>query len=126
MTAYADSDFYEKSFLCGKKAVIDTAFDYYANISSQKIKQYTFNNIDENNIPDIVKMCCCDIAEQIFRYEKASAQSSGKSSESVKGWSVSYESREQSKKVLDDSIKSTIRMWLADSGLMYAGVRKCL
>lgn len=126
MTVYADSNFYEKSFLCGKKAVIDTAFDYYVRLATQKIKQYTFDNIDESNIPESVKMCCCDVAEQIFKYEKILEQSSGKSAETVKGWSVSYESREQSEKTLNDNIKTTIRMWLADTGLMYAGVRKCL
>lgn len=126
MTIYADSDFYEKSFLCGKKAVIDTAFDYYARISTQKIKQYTFDNIDDENIPDIVKMCCCDIAEQIYKAEKSAEQRGAKSSESVKGWSVSYESREQSETALNNTIRKTVRMWLGDTGLMYAGVRKCL
>lgn len=126
MTEYADREFYEKNFLCGKKAVIDTAFDYYANIATQKIKCCTFGNIDENNISYVVKMCCCDIAEKIFKYEKTSEKSSGKASESVKGWSVAYEGSEQSKRILDDSIKSSIKMWLAESGLMYAGVKKCL
>lgn len=125
MVTYADDGFYRKSFLCGKKAVIDTAFDYYARLASQKIKYYTFNNINENDIPENVKMCCCDVAEKLFTYEKISNQRDGKSSETVKGWSVSYENQEQSAKALNDDISGIIRYWLADTGLLYAGVKKC-
>ena len=67
---YADENFYTESYLCGKEAVINIAFDFYSRKASTVIRTFTGNNIDENNIPECVKMCCCEVAESFFRYEK--------------------------------------------------------
>ncbi|WP_418817421.1 hypothetical protein [Pseudoruminococcus massiliensis] len=70
MTIYADEDFYKNNYLCGKKGVIDTAFSFYARSATQKIKLYTCDNIDESDIPECVKMCCCELAEKLYSYEQ--------------------------------------------------------
>ena len=63
---YADENFYTESYLCGKEAVINTAFDFYSRKASTVIRTFTGNNIDENNIPEYVKMCCCEVAESLL------------------------------------------------------------
>ena len=125
MTVFADYDFYKKEYLCGKNAVIDTAsFDFYARKATQKIKVYTFDNIDENNIPECVKLCCCEVAELLYKDEN-STNIKGLSSERVGDVSVSYESADSQRQVLSKNIKSVIYSWLADSGLLYRGVSRC-
>lgn len=121
MTVYADKEFYKNEYLCGRKAVIDTAFEFYARQATQKIKSYTFDNIDETNIPDCVRMCCCDVAELIFKFDKSSKHN-GISSESVGDQSVSYESTDSQMQTLHKNIKSVVYSWLAETGLMYRGV----
>lgn len=124
MTVYADYDCYINEYLCGKEAVIDTAsFDFYARQATQKIKQYTFDNVPEN-IPYSVKMCCCEIAELIFNDEKKSNRT-GITSAKVGDESYSYESTESQRQLLSKNIKSAIYSWLSDTGLLYRGVKKC-
>lgn len=125
MNDYADEEFYKNTYLCGKEAVITTAFDYYTRQSSQKIRSYTYGNIDENNVPECVQMCCCELAELLFRDELSEQQNGGVSSESVQGWSKSYESAENRKSALCNAEKSCIYKWLSGTGLLYAGVRRC-
>lgn len=114
-----------KEYLSGREAVINTAFLFYARQASQKIQQYTFNNIDENNIPAEVKMCCCEISENLYRSELVDKKSGGASSEAVAGWSKSYESAESRKNALDKSVRDCIYKWLGDTGLLYSGVKRC-
>lgn len=123
MTVYADYEFYKNEYLCGRKAVIDTAsFAFYARQATQKIKQYTFDNIDENSIPESVRLCCCEVAELIYTYDHSEA-GTGVVSASVGDESVSYESAESTGQLLSKNIKSAVYSWLADTGLLYRGVR---
>lgn len=119
---YADELFYLNEFLCGREAVITAAFAYFARDATQKIKKFTGSNVDENNIPECVKMCCCEIAELTCAYEKTLVQSDGKTSESVGGWSACYESREQSEKAYSERVKKCVYKWLGGTGLLYRGV----
>ena len=123
MMIYADEKFYTEAFLVGKEAVITTAFEFYARQVSQIIDQYTGDNIDPENVPECVKMCCCELAELAFRDESAEAQNGGISSESVQGWSKSFESTEARKTALQDAQKACIYKWLSGTGLLYRGVR---
>ncbi len=117
---YANETFYHSTYLCGKEAVIATAFDFYARKATQEIKRYVFGNIDENNIPDAVKNCCCEIAEILYSDEHTSE--TGVSSESVGGWSRSYESSETRKSAINQSIRDSVYAWLSDTGLLYRGI----
>lgn len=121
MTAYADYNFYKKEFLCGKKAVIDTAFNFYAKQATGYIRQQTFGNInEEEEIPLCVKMCCCDVAELLYKAEHN--DHSGVTSEKVGDLSVSYESADSQGQALLKNIRSAIYLWLSGTDLLYRGV----
>lgn len=123
MKNYADENDYSE-YLSGKKAVITTAFAYYARQASSLIDRFTHGNIKEDNILDEVKMCCCELAELIYRDDTSEAAAKpGISSESVQGWSQSYESSEARKTALMSAQKECIYRWLGNTGLLYSGVR---
>ncbi len=124
MITFASEDDY-KEYLSGREAVIPAAFSFYSRQASQIIKQYTFTNIDENHIPDEVKMCCCELAETLYRDELAQQQSDGVSSESVAGWSKSYEDTASRRTALKSSQRDCVYKWLGNTGLLYSGVRRC-
>ena len=120
---YADENFYTESYLCGKEAVINTAFDFYARKATAHIKQFTGNNIDENNIPECVRMCCCELAETLFRYEKLlNGNTTGMTSQHIGDLSVNYESSENLRKSQSDEIRQIIYRWISGTGLLYRGV----
>lgn len=121
---YADEIYYQSEYLCGKKAVIDTAFDFYTREATAEIKRFTGRNIDEGNIPNCVKNCCCELAEAIYTREKTTADINGKSSESVGGWSVSYESKEQATANFNNTVHDIVYKWLSGTGLLFSGVRR--
>ena len=123
MTNYADYAYYTGTY---KGAVIDTAsFDLYARKATQTIKKYTFNRVNEDNILDDVKMCCCELAEYLFHKGTADqdteADVKGLSSETTGGHSVSYESAEARERAHNNIIKGIIYNWLAMTGLLYRG-----
>ena len=121
MTVYADSDFYTREYLSGRQAVISPAvFPYYARKASSYIDQYTFDGIDADNVPDVVKMCCCELAETLFRLEN-SPSFNGVTSERVGDISRTYESGEVKQQSLNVSIKNVVHAWLLNTGLLYRG-----
>lgn len=124
MTAYADYNYYTVTYLAGKTAAVTAAeFPYYANQATVLINQYTFGNINADNVPDEVKMCCCNLVEEL--HSMATSETAGKagiSSESVQGWSVSLESTEARKNAVKSAQKDIIKQWLYNTGLLYSGV----
>jgi len=117
MTNYANYAYYTDTY---EGAVIDTAsFPLYAGKATQKIKLYTFNRIADDNIPDEAKMCCCELAEAIFKADNEDTK--GIASEKVGEHSVSYVSPEAKEKQLTTSTTSIINNWLAMTGLLYRG-----
>lgn len=127
MTEYANYQFYTDEYLTGKTPAVTAAdFPYYARQASAIIKQYTHNNIKGNDYPEEVQYCCCELAEIINAADSSEAtQKDGISSESVQGWSQSYESSEARKTALRGSQKECIYKWLSETGLLYSGVRIC-
>lgn len=124
MTVYADSNFYNREYLSGTAAAIPSEmFGHYAIKASKYINQYTAGNIGEE-IPECVRMCCCELAELIYSCENGKS-AGGVTTEKVGDISVSYESAESVKKNLQSQIKEVIRSWLADSGLLYRGGNLC-
>jgi hypothetical protein len=124
VTVYADYNYYTTEYLAGKSAAVTAAdFPYYAKQASAVIDQYTFGNINADAVPDEVKMCCCELAEQSNAADTSeSAQKAGISSESVQGWSQSYESTDARKTAIRNAQKDCIRKWLSNTGLLYSGV----
>ena len=126
MTVYANSDYYARTYLNGRAAVISSEpFPFYARKASSYIDQYTFGNIGED-IPDAVRLCCCELAEVLFTLENGRAAQQGISSEKVGDWTVSYESGTERQKLLPQRVKAVVYAWLADTGLLHRGGRlKC-
>lgn len=118
---YADETYYKNSYLMGRAAVITTAFAYYARTATQRIKLYTGSNVDEDNISDEVKNCCCELAECVYR-EEMELVNIGVSSETVGGWSKSYESSEARKIASDKNTHDIVYKWLSGTGLLFRGV----
>lgn len=123
MNVYADEKFYNEAYLCGKSAVITSDYEYFFREASLMINQYTFGNIDPENIPQAVKMCCCELAESIFSRDMILSKNNGISSESVGGWSVNYASSSDVNSEFKKAVKNIIFKWLADTGLLYKGVK---
>ena len=124
MTTYANEGYYISEYLCGRKAVIVSAFDYYARSATLLIKAYTGENVDGNNIPESVKLCCCELAELVYNDEKQSANS-GISSASVGDESVSYVSEEERKTAHKKAVRYTqFTSILPTSDLLYRGGRR--
>lgn len=122
MTVYADSDFYTREYLSGKAAVLSTElFPHYARKASGYIRQYTFDNLGDE-IPEAVKLCCCELAEVLFRIDN-SPSAVGIASERVGDISRTYESESVKRQNLPGTIKDVIYAWLADTGLLYRGGR---
>lgn len=117
MTNYADYAYYVGTY---KGAVIDAAsFDTFALKATLEIKKYTFKRIVDTDIPDDAKMCCCEVAELLFKDKQEDAK--GVASEKVGEYSVSYVSSEAKEKLLSLSVQSIIYNWLAMTGLLYRG-----
>lgn len=117
MTNYADESYYYDTY---KGSVIGTgSFNSYARKATQEIKKYTFNRIDDSSIPDDVKMCCCELAEAIYKADKS--RHSGKTSEKTGEATVSYESDANIDTKLENDTRKIIYNWLAMTGLLYRG-----
>lgn len=115
---YADLTYYAEKWVGN---VDNATFPRYLMNATLKIKQYIGDNIGDN-IPDEVKNCCCELAEYLYR-DELERVSGGVSSESVGGWSKSYETAEARKKSSDKNIHDIIYKWLYGTGLLFAGVR---
>lgn len=124
MTVYADYKFYTDEYLAGRSASVTEAdFTYYARSASKVIDTYTFGNIDAENVPEEVRMCCCELTELTYSADTSqAAKNQGIASESVQGWSQSYESSEARQEAAQSAQRDCIYKWLSGTGLLYSGV----
>lgn len=120
---YADEKFYTDSYLLGRKPVISAGFLYYARQASQIIDQYTFGRLGKlPEIPEAVKMCCCELAEAECRRERRQKDAGGKTSEKIGTYSVTYESSGETSLEASRDQRNIVMKWLANTGLCYQGV----
>lgn len=125
MTVYADINYYWNTFQ-GDKAVTASHF----REASQLIDLYTLDRIDADNVPEDVKMCCCELAETLLKFDTLEGclfSTEGKVvSDKVGDLSASYayntpDLGDFNKKKGDD-VRGVIERWLAGTGLLYRGV----
>lgn len=120
---YADEKFYTENYLLGRKPVISAGFPFYARQASQVIDQHTFGRLkDAQDVPELVKMCCCELAEEEFRREKQQRDSGGKTAEKIGTYSVSFSGAAESQQTAAKAQRGIILKWLGDTGLCYQGV----
>ncbi len=123
MTNYADYAYYIDTYYTDtyKGAVIDAAsFPRYSMKATQEIKLYTFNRIADDNIPDEAKMCCCELAEYLYKQDNKDHDEDIQS-EKKGEWSTTYVSGKDAEEIKQSTIKGIIYNWLAMTGLLYRG-----
>lgn len=120
---YADEPYYKDCYLLGRKPAIISGFAFYARSASRIMDQYTFNRLEGiQGIPEAARMCCCELAEAIFRQEKQEKESGGKTSEKVGTYSVSFGAAQEIAQAAAKEQRGIVMKWLADTGLCYTGV----
>lgn len=136
---YADLTFYKEKYLLGNDPVIpDTAFNYYANKASIKIRNMICLDMlditDDSEVTEEMRMATCEIAEILCTYDHKTVSDSssnadeiipvGVSSEKVGEHTVSYSgnTEEDRDKRKDQSIKDSAIKWLGPAGLLFRGV----
>ncbi len=140
---YANYDYYANEYF--GKGVQEEDFRRLALRASQYIDYITQGRAEARSELEAVKMCCCALAEQYQTIETAqalarsslSAGMNGTSgelqSQTVGGWSKSYRSGGDSAQAASQAAESgqssllaTARHYLANTGLLYRGMRCCL
>lgn len=128
MTVFADYLFYTTEYNTSETALSEQPYLFFAKKATMIIDNFTGGNIDKNNPPEEVKMCCCELAEHLNSFENSSATKnikSGISSESVGGWSVSYGTSYSDYTAQSKSeIESIISLWLSNTGLLSLSIKR--
>lgn len=122
MISYTTIEYYNDKYLQDRQAVVDTAsFHLYAQKATQRIKQYTGDNIDET-LPfiDEVQMCCCELAEYLYKQDNKDYDDNIQS-EKKGEWSVTYTSGKDVEELKQNKIREIIYTWLTTTGLLYRG-----
>lgn len=116
---YAEYGFYLNDYLKGREAALNKSdFDFYAVKATKVIEQYTFGRVE--TVTDDVKNCCCELAE-CLQSEHSADNQSGKTSESVGSYSVSYASATDRHRESQQEYSRILHLWLGDTGLLYRG-----
>ena len=123
MTIYADYTYYTGTYLAGRSAAIAAAdFPFFARQASAEIDRYTFGSVPDD-IPDEVKLCCCELAEYLHAENTSEAGGrEGVASESVQGWTVTMESSAARSQAHRNAVRECVCRYLSRTGLLYSGV----
>ena len=125
MKEYADVQYYDEDYLCGRDPLIpEKAFRYWTKLASAELHARTFGRIDMlDECPDVVKMCCCEVAEKLYLRERAKDDNGlVLQSYSNDGDSGTYKVDELSAESIRSSIDDIVDKWLGSTGLTYLGV----
>lgn len=135
---YANYSYY--SGIYGGSMIPEEQFDYYSARASEYIDQQTFDRLVSGvpqELTSKVSSCCCELAENIYRFVPISSENSSNvatgtdiASEKVGQYSISY--RSDSEKIssilgkkdagLSDLLYSITSKHLGSTGLLYKGV----
>ena len=133
---YIEYQYYEEKYLLGKEPVIpDNEFAFWEKQARMIIDERTFDRIkkDEKLLSDKVRDCACAIAEVLYRSEQITQNSVN---QGVAGVMTSYSNDGQSasfdvsqSKYTESGKKAEInrlmKLYLGNTGLLYAGVHVC-
>ena len=105
--------FYLSEFCCGGEATLPSGeFDKFVKQAKLRISGLGVTSVPE--FEKEIKLCICEVAEVLF----AVAKSSNIKSESIDGYSVTFEDGNNIK----EKVRNTVLMRLGNTGLLYAGV----
>lgn len=122
---YADWEFYKTEYRAETDPAISVSdFSYYAMLATTKIRFRTNGNIKESEeIPEEVRMCCCEIAERLYELDKAKGENGLiLQSYSNDGDSGTFKTDDVTTKAVETAVDKIIRNWLAGTGLLFCGV----
>lgn len=133
MMAYADYDYYIRSYLAGMEPVMtDPEFSFFEKQAETEIDRYTHRRIRSNlaALDDTVRECACEITELLYEADKAArAQMQSGLAGPLVSWSNDGNSGavDLSQSNFTESgkrakIREIIYRYLSDTGLLYAGV----
>jgi len=113
---YCDYNYYKEVY---GGNMPESSFNRLSLEASAYIKRNTRNRVDENNIPDEVKLCTCSLCDKLRKIEK----SEGKKSETVGSWSVTYEEKSENNNDLYDILLNYLSESVTEEGipLLYRG-----
>ena len=135
---YADHTYYTQSYR-GQRIKEEETFLMYAERASEYMDMVTFDRLSggvPEEFSEKVKKCCCAIAEALADYADYGGSStpngsgkSGKASETIGKYSVSYTTVAQAisgllygtSSGLQDYLRSICIRYLGSTGLMYRG-----
>lgn len=112
---YADYSYYKEKY--GGITVPEERWNYYEAKAAAYVDAVTFGRITEGNITDEVKNAVCDVSERFCKADKSKAEQ-GITSEHIGDYSVSYGNTSEA---LKNELKSAVRFWLINTGLLYKG-----
>lgn len=120
---YANEEYYFNEYLAGKDSTIPSgSFSYYARKASRQIDRYTYGRLQTVwEVTDDVKECCCEIAEYLYSCDQQEIRTGGLVSYSNDGESGTFDTASYTKKEKNAKVRSAIRNYLADTGLLYQG-----
>lgn len=111
--AYADYSFYQSRG--GRMSLSE--FSVYSEKASDYIDYITFDRAKTyEDTENRLKKCCCALADEM----KKSDNISGKSSESIGSYSVSFS--DNSEMAIQKKYGSVCRTYIGSTGLMYRGL----
>lgn len=131
MTKYVNYSYYENHYLLGREPTLEEDdFLYWERQAERVLDQYTFSRLVAKFelVTDDVKDCTCELAELLYRADKATQQADEQG-----GFLQSYSNDGQSgtfdlsrsvytEEGKQKKIKEIIYRYLGNTGLLYAGV----
>lgn len=125
MRTYADNDFYLKEYLLGRPpTLIEEEAPFWLRQASEEIRLRTFDRVEGlEEVPERVKMCCCEVAEKLYRFESAKGEN-GMILQSFgnDGQTGTYRVDDMTEAATKRAVLSIIKKWLLHTGLMDCGV----
>lgn len=121
MVQYVDYDYYDDTY--EGEAIPEDSFNKYAIKASAYLKRFTFDRIDENDVPECVKYACCEMCEAIYQHDQAQIGGRTVKSESNDGYSVTFVTEQDGQTdALGSKLYSIAKSYLADTDLLNMGV----
>ena len=120
MMEWVGYDFYLYDYLAGKDPVIpESDFAFFARDAAAHIAAYIGTPPEIDNT---VKLCCCEVAELLWRHDHTAGGSDAVTSEKTGDLSVTYDSSEARTSVLSCRVRGCVYKYFADTGLLYRGL----
>lgn len=122
MVNYVDYTYYTEEY--GGTAIPSSSFDLLARKATLYMKKFTFRRIPDDNVPDCVKLACCEMCEAITTFNDNQVAGKTVKSESNDGYSVTFVTEQEgqpSENALARKLYAIAQLYLAGTELMNMG-----